>query len=205
MESTQTTPVQASKKGKAGLIITILIILIIAAAAIILSQKPGSNVPHVDAAALTAAPFTNASSSFSIQFPEGWKTDESGQFGALVFALNPVVDKDGDSSFSTNMNVTSEAVQNATLDEYIKATLDALPKFLSEYKTTENKEVTVNGLPGRLIGGTFTQGKLKLRNTQLLVIDKGTAYVVTGTALQSNWKSYADVIAASSMTFKLTK
>ncbi|MEN9604639.1 MAG: hypothetical protein RJB39_324 [Candidatus Parcubacteria bacterium] len=204
MEPTNTTTTQAPmRKSKMGPLVTILVILVIILGVVFYIKKNGSSAAHVSADALAVAPYVNASSSFSIQFPTGWKIDQSGQYGAIVFALNPTIDKVGEASFSSNINVTSEPVQAANLGEYIKVTQEALPKFLSDYKTTEDKKVTVDGVEGRIIGGSFTQGQLKLRNIQLVILKNGRAYVITATSMQGTWKAYADVLEASLMTFKI--
>lgn len=191
------------KKGKSGLIITIIILLVIAAGIVWFVKKNNNTPAPVPADALSATPYTQASSSFAIRFPEGWTVDDAGQFGALVFAVNPTPDIKDEAKFSSNMNITSEDVQAATLDEYISITQEALPKFLSDYKVTEDRVVTVGGIPARIIGGTFTQGQLKLRNIQLVVIKDGKAYVVTATSLASSWNAYKAVMEASAMTFTL--
>lgn len=190
------------QKGKKGLMATILVVVVLIVVAIILINKKGSDVAPVDATAL-ATPFTTASSTFSIQFPEGWQTQDGGQFGAVVFAVNPVPSEDGKAKFATNMNVTTEVIKSGTLDDYLSATLEALPKFLTNYKTTVDKTLTVGGVSARLIGGTFSQGELKLQNLQLITIKDGAAYVVTATSLESAWDQYKDILEASLMTFLL--
>ncbi len=200
MEPTPTsTPIApAKKKSRLGLA---LILLIIVAVVVIFFMKRGQgSVPHISAEALATAPYTTASSTFSIRFPEGWKVDDGSKFGAVVFAINTSQDVDGSAQFSANMNVTSEQVNTATLDEYMKATKEALPKFLSDYKELDDTVVEVGGLSARVIEGTFIQGELKLHNMQLVVIKDGFAYVVTSTSLAKVWKSYKDVFKASTMT-----
>lgn len=197
-----TTPtMSAPSKGKGGLIITILIIIIVVAVAIWWTKKDGSTGGNAVPVALAATPYATASSTFSIQFPEGWSIDDAGQFGALVFAVSPTVEGGEDSKFSTNINVTAEEVEISSLDEYIDATLKALPQFLSNYETTENKTVTIGGVPARIIGGKFTQGKLELQNLQLITLKDGKAYVVTATSLESAWGKYEDLLVASAMSF----
>lgn len=199
-----TTPtMSAPKKGKGGLIITILVIIIVVAAAIWWTQKDNGTGGSAVPVALTATPYSTASSTFSIQFPEGWNIDDAGQFGALVFAVSPTVEGGETSKFSTNINVTAEEVEISSLDEYIDATLKALPQFLSNYEKTENKTVTVGGVPARIIGGKFTQGQLKLQNLQLVTMKEGKAYVVTATALESAWGKYEDLLLASAMSFQI--
>ncbi len=157
----------------------------------------------MSAEALAATPYTTASSTFSMRFPEGWQVSDGTKFGALVFAINTVQDADGSAQFGSNMNVTSEKVDTATLDEYMKATKAALPKFLSNYKEIRDKTVEIAGVPAHVIEGTFIQGELKLHNMQLVLIKNGVAYVVTSTSLSNVWKSYKDVFEASTMTFML--
>lgn len=199
----KTPTTSAPKKGKRGLIITILVIIIVVAVAIWWTKKGGSTGGSAMPTTLAAAPYANASSTFSIQFPEGWTVDDAGQFGALVFAVSPTVEEGEDSKFSTNINVTAEEIEVSSLDDYIDATLKALPQFLSNYETTDNKTVTVSGVPARIIGGKFSQGKLELQNLQLITLKEGKAYVVTATSLESVWGKYEDLLMASAMSFNI--
>jgi len=141
---------------------------------------------------------------FKINPPKGWQIDESGQFGTIVSFFNPVVDQEAGNFFRANINVTSDSSQGLDLAGYIAFNKKMLPKLLQDYKLIEDKKVTTkNGRTAHLLGGTFTQGVFKLRNLQLTIISGSNAYMVTGTALESTWSKYKDIIEESLLSFDL--
>lgn len=160
---------------------------------------PQSSIPGT----LEKQAYSNVQHSFKINAPKGWRVDESGQFGTIVFFLNTETDREGENNFSANINATSESTQGYDLDGYVGATKDLLPKLLQNYKSTDNRRVTANGMPAQIIGGTFAQGAFHLRNLQLIVVKNEQAYVVTGTVLESTWDQYKDLIESSLLTFAI--
>jgi len=162
-------------------------------------KAPQDSIPGV----LERQPYSNAQYGFKINAPKGWRVDESGQLGTIVFFLNTKPDQEGGNPFSANINVTTGSTQGYDLDGYVSATKDLLPKVLQNYKSTDNRKVNINGMQAQIIGGTFMQGVFPLRNLQLIVVKDGQAYVVTGTVLESTWNQYKDLIESSLMTFSL--
>ncbi len=147
--------------------------------------------------------YSNIQHGFKINPPKGWRVDESGQFGTLVIFFNTSTDQEGANPFGANINIISESTQGLNLNDYVAATKEALPKLLQNYKSTEDKSVSINGMQAKMIGGTFIQGVFHLRNFQLIAVKNGKAYIVTGTVLNSTWDTYKDLIESSLLTFEL--
>lgn len=140
---------------------------------------------------------------FKINSPKGWKIDESGTMGTLAILYNPIVDKEGDAPFAANINVSSESATGMDLNTYVNGSKDAMANVLTNYKITQEKNVTIGGVQAKILEATFVQGSFHLRNLQLVIIKNNQAYVVTGSALESTWSRYKDVFEASLMTFSL--
>lgn len=162
--------------------------------------EDGSTLPGT----LEKQAYSNTQHGFKINSPKGWREDKSGRFGTLVFFSNSQTDQEGVNPFGANINVISESTHGLNLDGYVNASKDALPKLLQNYKPTVEKKVSANGVPARIIGGTFVQGVFHLRNLQLIVVKGEQAYIVTGTVLESTWNKYASLIEASLLTFELS-
>jgi len=154
-------------------------------------------------ATLEEQAYSNVQYGFKINAPKGWRVDESGQFGTLVIFFNTKTDLEGASPFAANINVISVSAQGLNLNDYADATKEAESEQLQNYKSTEDKTVSVNGTQARIIGGTFVQGSFHLRNLQLIAVKDEQAYIVTGTALESTWNQYQDLIELSLLTFDL--
>lgn len=147
--------------------------------------------------------YKNEKYGFKINAPKGWRVDESGLMGTHVIFFNNNTDYVGSIPFVANINVISESAKGLSLNDYIDNSKEVLLKILKNYKITEDKSVKINGAEAYLIGGTFVMDELHLRNSQLIVIKNDKAYVVTGTALESNWDKYKNLFESSLVTFEL--
>ncbi len=169
---------------------------------LLIDPKPAPTQQSVSSS-LEQTAYTNSKFGFKINAPKGWRTDESGQFGTLVFFFNNQTDKEGENQFTTNINVTSESVPGLDLDTYVAATKEMLPKLLQNYRSTEDRPVTTTaGSQARIIGGTFVQGVFHIKNIQLILIEDSRAYIVTATSLESAWDKHKDLLETSLLTFR---
>ena len=147
--------------------------------------------------------FTSSKGGFKISHPKDWRVDESGSFGTLVSVANTVSDDDSGNKFSVNINVVSEAAVDVTLDDYLAASKEVLTKSFSNYQLIKEQRKTIGGKDGVILEARYDMGVYPLHNLQLLVIDKGKAYVITATALNSTWEKYQKQLDASLMSFIL--
>ncbi len=148
-------------------------------------------------------PYSNAQHGLKIHAPKGWRVDESGLSGTHVVLYNPQIDQEDANPFAANINVISESTQGLSLDDYVDSQEKLSSIILRNYKSTEDKRVSVNGMQVRIVGGTFIHDEFHLSTLQLIVIKGGQAYIVTGTVLESTWDKYASLIEASLLTFEL--
>jgi len=154
-------------------------------------------------ASLESLPYTNDKEGFSINAPKAWNVDESGKLGTSVVFLNTKPDKEGANVFDANINVISGPTKGLDLNNYINGQKKGLPKLFNDYKLVEDRTVDVHGMQGHILGNTFTQGVFQLRDLQLIVVKDGKAYIITGTALESTWDTYKDLMESSLLTFTL--
>jgi hypothetical protein len=166
---------------------------------------PESGVP-VPAAVVPAIPatlepqaFSDTKNNFKINVPKGWTQDVK---TATPMFLSPKQDAQGALKFSANLGTSAIPLKLSgvsDLDHCITGV--ELAKILPNYKTTEDQKTTVNGIPVRIIGGTFDYGDYHLQNKQLLAIKNGKYYTITMTALASTWSTYRDMFQVSLLTF----
>lgn len=192
--------------------ITVVIVVIVWSLNIYLLSLLQKNSPQTQSPAATSTasdlletgPYVNTQIGFQIRPPMGWSINEGGQSGAHVIFLNPIPDQEGENQFSANLNVVSEPVEDVSLQEYVEFYKEFYPKFFTDYALVEERNVTLaNGQEAYILGSTFTQGVLKIRNLQLLAVDGTTGYGVTATAAPSAWDTYKKVFEASLLTFEL--
>lgn len=159
-------------------------------------EKVNSNVTSLD-----IKPYANSQYGFQMHAPKNWRIDESEV--DTVYFINTKTNKEGVNSFSANINVSLESSTGLDLNNFTNNAKITLPKSLNNYKAIDDKSVTVNGVETRMISGTFIHEVYHLRNLQMIVVKNNKAYIVTGTALESTWDQYKDIIESSLMTFSL--
>lgn len=155
---------------------------------------------------LQSQPYSNTKEGFKISAPKGWKVDETGKRDPTVIFTNNQADIQGTSSFSATMSVASGLAGKLNLDTYVAGQKNALAKSLANYQLVENEQLTVDGLPAYLIGITYTEAPpstTNVRMLQLIVIKNDNVYIVTGTALNSAWDTYKDLMRSSLLTLTL--
>jgi hypothetical protein len=140
---------------------------------------------------------------FKVIPPKDWRIDESGSFGTLATFSSLMIDEDKGNKFVANINVVSEEAKETTLDEYLKSSKELLLKTFTSYKVEREEKVKIGTYDGVVIEATYEMGVFSLRNMQLIVLVKDTAYVITGTSLVSTWETYKNQISASLMTFAI--
>ncbi len=100
------------------------------------------------------------------------------------------------------MNVIVEST-SLTLSAYVSASKSQLSASLTNYNLVSEGPTTLGGIDAYELVGTFTQGSFNIKNKQDFLVQNQKAYVITSTALQSNYDTYQPVFDESVQTFKL--
>jgi hypothetical protein len=136
---------------------------------------------------------------FSFVVPEAWNArDFPGRKFKLIFGPS-------EAGFASNINVVDEAFDDS-LDAYVKATTDVLPRVLKEYRLVKQDEFkTTTGVAGaRLIVENEQGGKL-LRQTFYIFGAPKTMFVVTCSTLAEGGEKLDAVFETSMKTFRFEK
>lgn len=166
----------------------------------------GTASPVAAPAGTTAVPaprgdlFADDAGRFGIVPPEGWVVDRSGRQGAAVLFLSRAPDRGPAGPFTANVNVLVAPSEGADLQATVLAARRELAG-LPGYRPLEDEPVVLDGgVAAHLLGGTFSDSGFELRNLQVFAVDRGMAFVVTGTALSDTWADHGDVFDASLRT-----
>jgi hypothetical protein len=147
-------------------------------------------------ALLEQAPYVDSVVGFSINVPLGWKVQKNPQQGILVSFTNP-------NDPGNSINVVSESSQGLDLQEYVDVNKEQIQNLLANYTLVDDEEVDLNGQAGYLLGGTFGQDELMVKNRQLYVVANNKAYVVTATSAEDKWPDSEEAMDASMMSLKI--
>ena len=149
-------------------------------------------------ASVDSNPYVDSKNQFSINPPSGWTVDSSGAYGTSVILYGPT-----DSNFRINMNVVVEAT-SLSLSDYVSSTKSQLSTGLTNYHLVSETSTTIGGLAAYKLVNTFTQGLYSIEDEQDVLVQNQKAYVITSTALQTNYATYQPAFDESVQTFKST-
>lgn len=149
-------------------------------------------------AAVEPNAYVNSNNHFSINPPAGWSTDTSGSFGTSVIFYGPT-----DSNFRINMNVIAGSTSQG-LSAFVSSTKSQLAQGLNNYRLVSEGAETIGGVDAYELVNNFTQGAYNIKDRQDILVQNQEAYVITSTALQSNYDTYSPAFGESVQTFKVT-
>lgn len=174
------------------------------------SQEPSNNTqaatsPESDAGGeLDAKPYINQRYGFTIISPKGWILDEIGYAGTVAYFLNRSIDKEDTYQWQVRINLgVTPGNAGFTLGEYMAAEKNQVKLWSPQYQILSEEKKLINGHESDIISGTFENEGHKFRNLQLFTLEGDNAYMISGTALNSTWERYKDVVAASVESFAL--
>ncbi len=136
---------------------------------------------------------------FSFVTPTGWTAREfPGQKFQILFAP-------AESGFASNINVVDEAYKG-TLDNYVSATKDILPKAIKKYRLIKQEPFkTTAGLKSTKMVIEGEQQDRLLRQTFYLFQAPTKIYVVTCTTLAAGGEKLDDLFETSMKSFRFEK
>jgi hypothetical protein len=143
---------------------------------------------------------SNASTgAFSIDAPEGWtKTDTTSMGYSTLMMMS---EREGPSDiFRENVNVVTEKVGNMSFEDYMAATDKNSVTMLTNYKETDRRDITVDGVPAKSIDYSHSMSGYNIAVNAVLLIKNGTAYVITSSTEKGKmekWRSIFDKAVAS--------
>lgn len=139
---------------------------------------------------------TETAGGFSFIPPEGWKIRDfpGRKFKVVVGPANE--------GFAPNINIVDESF-DGSLEDYVKANLNALPKVLKKYRFIKQDDfVTAAGLKGVRVIVESEQNSRLLRQSFYFFSKKNTKFVITCSASAEEGDKLAPVFDGSMKTFR---
>lgn len=153
---------------------------------------------------LEPKPYINQKYGFKITSPDGWALDESGDADTVAYFLSRTVDREDSYQWQVSINIgVKPGNQGFSLDQYMTAYKNQIAQWFPDLQVVTEEKKVINGHESVLISSTYTNEGHKFRNVQLIMIEGDNAYSVSGTALNSTWEQYKEVLAASVESFAL--
>ncbi len=138
---------------------------------------------------------------YSINYPAGWEVKQ-GTGGIDSYALSPL--EGANDKFQENINILLETLpQGMSVQEYITGAIEAAKQGMKGLNVISRKKITVDGQPGELMVYEHTYNGIKLNAGQAIVIKNGNVYIITLSALNETYGTYAPYLDAALKSMKL--
>ena len=147
-------------------------------------------------------PYRNELAGFEISIPDGWEIDDSGNSGSIVVLTDPKVTMAGGSPLFTFVSV-SVGPTSGILNDEVKKAKDGLISHFDSYVVEEDKELMLKGKTYHLVSGTYVFEGVKIRNTNLILINNNIGYAISATSPENLWPKKEALLNATIFSFNL--
>jgi hypothetical protein len=141
--------------------------------------------------------------SYSIQYPENWELNTSGQMGMSFILLSKQLS--AEDLFRENINLIIQDLegQNIDLDKYVELSEGQIKTLITNSNLMESKRQNENGSEFQKVIYTGDQGSYHLKFEQNYWIKNGKAYVLTFTGEIDQFDRYKEVGEKIMKSFRL--
>jgi hypothetical protein len=153
--------------------------------------------------------YVNRTHGFSINPPTGWTVNDTGVSPpVVVFFYEPVMPETGG---KININIGVETT-SLTLNQYVAASKSQYASVFLNFNLVSESNRNIGGLdeyelvftltymPGANVSNTHT---FNFKQKQVIFVEKGKAYILTFTALPTNYEDYLPAFEESLQMFKM--
>lgn len=130
---------------------------------------------------------------YTIQYPEEWRLDQSGQMKTKFLLFSPTLDPND--SFSENVNLIIEDLtgHDVTLDQYVELSENQVKSVLENSSIVSSERVTGNSMEYHKIIFTGSQGAFSLKFEQYYFVLSNEAFVLTLTCEANQFANYKEI------------
>jgi hypothetical protein len=130
---------------------------------------------------------------YTIQYPETWELNESGQMGTKFILFSKQVSPQDKFRENVNLIVQDLSGQSINLDKYVEISEEQIRTFLTNGKLIESKRLKESENEFHKMIYTGDQGIYKLKFEQYYLIKNNNAYVLTLTCETEQFDSYREI------------
>ena len=154
--------------------------------------------PATETAPASATAYKVPTTPLSIEPPEGWTKNDTGQFGTIVIFRDKPQD-----GFGANFNALSESMGGMSQEDYIDLSVQNIQKAIESCTVKSRENITVGGMPATELTYTGKSSNLELTWYQVFVFHEGSAYIFTGTTLSKNADAYTPIFQKTFQTVRV--
>ena len=140
---------------------------------------------------------------YSIQYPENWELNKSGQMGTSFMILSALSSQQDNFRENVNLIIQDLSGQNINLDKYVELSENQVKTMIVNGEILESKRQNINGVNFHKIIFTGKQGIYNLKIEQYYFIEKGKAFILTLTCEISEFEKYKETGEKILNSFKI--
>lgn len=145
---------------------------------------------------------TLSESGYSIDYPETWTVDTSGQIGTSFSILAPADSETDDFSENVNLIIQDLGNNEIDLDMFVEISEEQIPKVITNGIIIDSERSSANGKDFHIMTYVGIQGQLTLMFEQLYWIEGSDAYILTFTATDTQFDNYKETAEKIMKSFR---
>ena len=129
---------------------------------------------------------------YSLQYPDSWDLDKSGQMGMSFMVLSQQVTPNDGFRENVNLLIQNLTGLNITLDKFVEISQEQIKTMMTNGNLLESKRVKANGKTLHKVIYTGEHGVLKFKFKQFYWVENERAYILTFTCEASQFDLYSE-------------
>jgi hypothetical protein len=140
---------------------------------------------------------------YSIQYPENWDLNKSGQMGMSFIVLSRLTSEQDKFKENVNLMIQNLTGQNINLDKYVQISEGQISTMLTNGKLIESSRQNENNSEFHKFIYTADQGIYKLKTEQYCWVKNEKAYILTLSCEIDQYEKYKKIGEQILNSFKL--
>ncbi|WP_338408989.1 hypothetical protein [uncultured Flavobacterium sp.] len=130
---------------------------------------------------------------YTINYPNEWELNESGQMGSEFILLSPLSSNNDNFKENINLIIQDLSAYNLDLNKYVEISENQIKTLITEGKIITSERVNKNGKEFQKVIYTGKQGIFNLQYEQYYWVKNNKAFILTLTCKQSEYSGYKSI------------
>ncbi|NEN25508.1 hypothetical protein G3O08_18610 [Cryomorpha ignava] len=133
---------------------------------------------------------TLTDSLYTIQYPENWEMNYTGQLGLSFVVVSPIEDEKDQFRENLSLVVQSMNADDSSLKDFAEDNTYQIVDMITDGKIVKNEEATLSGVTFREVTYSGNQNNMDFINTQRYYFHNNKAYILTFTCAAQHYDKF---------------
>lgn len=144
-------------------------------------------------------------SNYSIEYPDNWELNKSGQMGSTFVLFSPLSSKQDKFKDNVNLIIQDLTGYNLDLDKYVKISEGQIKTLITNGEILENQRITTETIEFQKVIYTGKQGIYNLKFEQYFWVIGNNAFILTLTCEENQFEVHKEIGEKILNSFKINK